>query len=60
MRRAARDWPTVEIDGTNVLGLRAARPGVFGLLRSRVVVPRWLLAAPDECERLRYATSAST
>ena len=48
LRRAARDWPTVEIGGTNVLVSERLGPAVFGLLRSRVVVPRWLLAAPDD------------
>lgn len=48
LRRAARRWPTVEIDGTSVLVSEQLGPAVLGLLRSRVVVPRWLLDAPEE------------
>ena len=48
LRRAARRWPTIEIDGASVLVSERLGPAVFGLLRSRVVVPRWLLAAPGE------------
>jgi beta-lactamase regulating signal transducer with metallopeptidase domain len=48
LRRAVRRWPTVEIGGTRVLVSEQLGPAVFGLLRSRVVVPRWLLDAPEE------------
>lgn len=48
LRRAARHWSTMEIDGTSVLVSERLGPAVFGLFRSSVVVPRWLLAAPGE------------
>ncbi len=48
LRRAARRWPTVEVDGGRVLVSEELGPAVFGLLRPRVVVPRWLLEAPAE------------
>lgn len=47
LRRAARRWPTVDIDGTSVLVSEQLGPAVFGLRRSRVIVPRWLLDAPE-------------
>ena len=52
LRREARRWSTVEIDGTRVLVSEQLGPAVFGLLRSRIVVPRWLLDAPDEMRAL--------
>jgi beta-lactamase regulating signal transducer with metallopeptidase domain len=48
LRRAARRWPTVEVDGAPVLVSERLGPAVFGFLRPRVVVPRWLLEAPGE------------
>ena len=48
LRRAARRWPTVEVDGARVLVSEQLGPAVFGLLRPRVVVPRWLLEAPEQ------------
>jgi beta-lactamase regulating signal transducer with metallopeptidase domain len=48
LRRAALRWPIVEVDGARVLVSEQLGPAVFGLLRAHVVVPRWLLAAPEE------------
>ncbi|RPI64595.1 MAG: hypothetical protein EHM50_00425, partial [Lysobacterales bacterium] len=47
LRRAARRWPTVEVDGAPVLVSEQLGPAVLGLLRPHVVVPRWLLEAPE-------------
>lgn len=48
LRRAARCWPTAEVDGARVLVSEQLGPAVFGLLRPHVVVPRWLLEAPEQ------------
>jgi beta-lactamase regulating signal transducer with metallopeptidase domain len=47
LHRAARRWPTVDVDGGRVLVSEQLGPAVFGLLRPRVVVPHWLLEAPE-------------
>ncbi len=52
LRRAARRWPTVEVDGARVLVSEQLGPAVFGLVWPRVVVPRWLLEAPGEMRAL--------
>jgi hypothetical protein len=47
LRRATRQWPAVEIDGVRVLVSERLGPAVLGVRRSRIVVPRWLLEAPE-------------
>lgn len=45
--RAARRWRWTEIDGTRVLLSRRTGPAVVGFAKPRIVVPRWLLDAPE-------------
>jgi beta-lactamase regulating signal transducer with metallopeptidase domain len=45
--RRIRTWRPATIAGTQVYVSDKAGPAVVGLLRSRIVVPAWLLSAPE-------------
>jgi len=45
--RRIRTWHLETIAGTQVYVAENVGPAVVGLLRSRIVVPRWLLTAPE-------------
>jgi hypothetical protein len=47
-----RRWPVREVAGTPVRVSPAAGPGVVGLLRPEIVVPKWLLATSSEEQRV--------
>lgn len=49
---ARRRWPLGELAGNAVRVSPASGPAVVGVLRPEIVVPRWLLAAPEEMRRL--------
>ncbi len=51
-RRARRSWPVREIAGISVQVAPTTGPAVLGLRRPEVVVPEWLLHAPQEEQRL--------
>jgi hypothetical protein len=53
LRARARGWPTAHLDGTDVLVSAEFGPAVLGVLRSQVVVPRWMLGL--DADRLRMA-----
>lgn len=53
--RRKRHWPAATVDGTSVRVAPDAGPAVVGLLRPRIVVPRWLLAAPPAQQALVMA-----
>jgi len=52
LARRRRAWRTAEVDGVPVLVSRDTGPAVVGLLRSRIVLPAWALAADEEARRL--------
>lgn len=48
LRRAARRWRKARLDGGDVLISSRLGPAMFGLVRPRIVLPRWLLDAPGD------------
>lgn len=44
--RRARVGPDVVVDGVDAIVTRAVGPATVGIVRARVVVPRWVLALP--------------
>ena len=46
--RVRRRWPAAVVEGTPVRISPAAGPFVAGLLRAEIVVPAWLLEAPED------------
>jgi beta-lactamase regulating signal transducer with metallopeptidase domain len=48
LRRAARRWRKARLDGGDVLISNRLGPAMFGLVRPRIVLPRWLLDAPGD------------
>ncbi|HYW06683.1 MAG TPA: M56 family metallopeptidase [Longimicrobium sp.] len=55
LRRARRErggWPLHEMDGTPVRVAPGVGPAVLGVRAPEVVVPRWLLEAPEDEQRL--------
>lgn len=55
LRRRQRQWSATVLLGTPVLVAPDAGPAVIGLLRPRIVVPKWLLDAPASRQRLVLA-----
>jgi bla regulator protein blaR1 len=62
LRRSARTWRRQAVDGVDMFVAPDLGPGVVGFLRSRIVLPEWLLTRPaaersmllaHECEHLR-------
>jgi beta-lactamase regulating signal transducer with metallopeptidase domain len=51
LARRARSW-SPDAEQSDVLVARDIGPAVFGLLRPRIVLPRWLGAAPEATKRL--------
>jgi len=52
LARRRRGWATAEVDGVSVLVSPDVGPAVVGFFRSRIVLPRWALAADAEARRL--------
>ena len=52
LARRRRAWRAAEVDGVPVLVSHDTGPAVVGLLRSRIVLPAWALAADEEARRL--------
>jgi hypothetical protein len=53
LERRRRGWQAAEVDGVPVLLSPATGPAVIGLFRSRIVLPRWVVAdAADEVRGL--------
>ncbi|HEX6746322.1 MAG TPA: M56 family metallopeptidase [Longimicrobium sp.] len=52
LERRRRRWPRTEVDGVPVLVSGDTGPAVVGLLRSRIVLPRWAVDADPEARRL--------
>lgn len=53
LERRRRGWRAEMVDGVPVLLSPATGPAVIGLFRSRIVLPRWVVAdAPDEVRAL--------
>ncbi|HEX2209950.1 MAG TPA: M56 family metallopeptidase [Longimicrobium sp.] len=53
LERRRRGWSAAEVDGVPVLLSPSTGPAVIGLFRSRIVLPRWVVAdAPDEVRAL--------
>lgn len=53
LERRRRGWQAAEVDGVPVLLSPATGPAVIGLFRSRIVLPRWVVAdAPDDVRAL--------
>jgi hypothetical protein len=53
LERRRRGWQAAEVDGVPVLLSPSTGPAVIGLFRSRIVLPRWVVAdAPEEVRGL--------
>jgi TonB family protein len=52
LARRRRAWSAAVVDGVPVLVSPDVGPAVVGLLRSRIVLPAWALAADEEARRL--------
>lgn len=52
LARRARRWPVTGVDGHAVEVAPDIGPAVFGLLRPRVIFPRWLIASPAGVRRM--------
>lgn len=53
LERRRRGWKAVEVDGVPVLLSPSTGPAVIGLFRSRIVLPRWVVAdASDDVRAL--------
>lgn len=48
LHRSARAWRKLHLDGGDVLISNRLGPAMFGLVRPRIVLPRWLLDAPGD------------
>jgi hypothetical protein len=48
LRRRRRAWAVAEVDGVRVLVSPDVGPAVVGLLRSRIVLPRWAVEADEQ------------
>ena len=55
LRRLRRDWRETVVDGVQVFLSDAVGPGVVGLTRPRVVLPRWALALMPQERSLMLA-----
>ena len=52
LRFWARHWQSMKIDDCEVLISEALGPATFGFTRPRIVLPRWLVDAESEIQRL--------
>jgi hypothetical protein len=48
LRRSARRWRTARVEGGEVLISNRMGPAMFGLMRPRIVIPRWLHEASGD------------
>ncbi|HEU4558997.1 MAG TPA: M56 family metallopeptidase [Longimicrobium sp.] len=48
LRRRRRAWTNAEVDGVPVLVSADVGPAVVGVLRSRIVLPRWVMDAGEQ------------
>ena len=55
LNRRARNWANFDLAQGNVLIANDLGPAVLGLIRPRIVFPRWLIAAPAVTQRLALA-----
>ncbi len=55
LRRLCAHWPTVRVEGGEVVLSTGAGPLVVGLVRPRLVVPAWVISAPDAERRMVLA-----
>src|SRR5581483_9835454 len=55
LRRLARRFDRESVDGCNVLVSRDAGPAILGIIRPRLVFPRWVLELPASDRRLILA-----
>lgn len=55
LRRRRAQWAQAQMAGATVYIAEDAGPAIVGLLRPRIVVPRWLTAAPAEQQALVVA-----
>ena len=53
--RHARDWPQLQLGHEHVWIANDLGPAVFGLFRSRIILPRWLFGASEATLRLALA-----
>jgi beta-lactamase regulating signal transducer with metallopeptidase domain len=59
LRRMARMWEHAEVDGVAVSVSDRVGPAVVGMLRPRIVIPRWLADSPGETRTLALAHERS-
>jgi hypothetical protein len=52
LRHRRRQWARAEVDGVSILISCDTGPAVVGLLRSRIVLPRWAVDGDEEARRL--------
>jgi bla regulator protein blaR1 len=52
LRSRRRDWKGMELRGRQVLISRDEGPGIVGLIRNQVILPRWCLALPETAVEL--------
>ena len=52
---ARRRWPRADLHGATVHISAHVGPAAIGVMRPRIVVPRWLLARPESDQRLALA-----
>ncbi|HEX2076415.1 MAG TPA: M56 family metallopeptidase [Longimicrobium sp.] len=52
VRRARRAWPRAEVAGEAARVAPGTGPAVLGIFRPEIVVPAWLLKAPEDEQRL--------
>lgn len=52
LRRRRRGWTQTEVDGVPVLVSPDVGPAVIGVLRSRIVLPRWTMDADERARAL--------
>lgn len=59
LHRRKRDWSEGRLGGERVLVAPDAGPAVVGMMRSRIVVPAWLLQASEEQQQCTIAHERS-
>jgi TonB family protein len=55
LRRSEREWGEAELAGTPVRVSAGVGPAVLGFVRQRIVVPAWVLTAPEAEQRMILA-----
>ena len=59
LRNARRSWPTIDLHGQRVRLSPAMGPMVVGLVRSEIILPRWVLDRPMHDQRTIVEHEAS-